>query len=74
MSLAEIQDNKWEVQSAKPPIVTPGSIGMLIMMAGFTLFFVAVIIGSVVGSFTDTKEMNFDKKQQDESSAEAKPE
>ncbi|GEM_PF-2669471 len=64
MSVAEIQDNKWEVSAAKTPIGTPGSIGLLIMMSGFTLFFVAILIGSVIGTFTDTKEMNFDKKQQ----------
>ena len=65
MSLAEIQDNKWEVQASKPPIAKPAGIGMLIMMTGFTLFFVAVIIGSIIGSFTETKEMDFDKKQKD---------
>lgn len=63
MSVAEIQDNKWEVQAAKPPLITPGGIGAMIMMGGFALFFVAVIIGSVIGSFTETKEMDFSKQQ-----------
>ncbi|PRQ04872.1 hypothetical protein [Enhygromyxa salina] len=66
MSLAEIQDNKWEVESIKPPVTNPASIGIIIMMGGFALFFVAVIIGSVIGSFTETQEMNFDKVQRDD--------
>jgi len=68
MSLAEIQDNKWEVEATKPPLKNPGSIGIIAMMAGFMLFFVAVIIGAVVGSFTDTEEMDFDKVQRDDAS------
>jgi hypothetical protein len=65
MSVAEIQDNKWEVQASKPPIMTPGSIGIMIMMGGFALFFVFVIVGSVIGSFTETKEMDFSKTHKD---------
>ncbi|KIG17286.1 hypothetical protein DB30_03469 [Enhygromyxa salina] len=66
MSLAEIQDNKWEVESIKPPVTNPASIGIIIMMGGFALFFVAVIVGAVIGSFTETQEMNFDKVQRDD--------
>lgn len=62
MSVAEIQDNRWEVEAVKPPIANPASIGIIIMMGAFMLFFVAVIIGAVIGSFTDTSEMDFDKK------------
>jgi hypothetical protein len=70
MSAAEIQDNKWEREAAKPPITDPAGIGMIIMMGGFSLFFVAVLIGSVVGAFTDPKSMDFDKKQKLEGEAE----
>lgn len=66
MSVAEIQDNKWELESTKAPLKNPGSIGIMIMMGGFALFFVWVIIFSVIGSFTDTEEMDFDKKQKAE--------
>jgi ABC-type Fe3+ transport system permease subunit len=65
MSVAEIQDNKWELEATKPPLKSPASIGIIIMMGGFALFFVAVIIGAVVGSFTDTEEMNFEKVQRE---------
>lgn len=65
MSVAEIQDNKWELEATKPPLKSPASIGIMIMMGGFALFFVAVIIGAVAGSFADTEEMDFDKKQRD---------
>lgn len=63
MSVADIQDNKWEREAIKPPIATPGAIGMLIMMTCFALFFVAIIIGSVVGSFTESKVMDFEGKE-----------
>jgi hypothetical protein len=62
MSLAEIQDNKWEVEATKPPVTNPGAIGIIIMMTAFSLFFVAIIIGSVIGSFTDTNVMDFEGK------------
>ena len=65
MSVAEIQDNKWEAESIKPPVTDPGSIGIIILMSGFTLFFVAVLVGAVIGSFTDVEEMDFDKVQRE---------
>lgn len=71
MSVAEIQDNKWEVQASKVQLGTPGSIGMLIMMAAFVGFFVWIAIYSVVGAFTDTSTMDFDKKQTVEPKADA---
>lgn len=62
MSVADIQDNKWELQAIKPPVATPGAIGVIIMMTCFSLFFVAIIIGSVIGSFTESKVMDFEGK------------
>lgn len=61
MSVAEIQDNKWEVQASKPNLMTPASIGGIIMMTGFILFFVALIIGSVQGALTDSDGLKVDK-------------
>jgi hypothetical protein len=63
MSVAEIQDNKWELEATKPPVTNPGAIGIIVMMSCFALFFVAIIIGSVIGAFTETQTMNFDKKE-----------
>jgi hypothetical protein len=62
MSVADIRDNKWELESTKPPVTTPAAIGVIIMMTCFALFFVAIIIGSVVGSFTESKVMDFEGK------------
>jgi hypothetical protein len=62
MSLADIQDNKWEREAIKPPVSNPGAIGIIIMMTCFALFFVAIIIGSVIGSFTESKVMDFEGK------------
>ncbi|MFO7566941.1 MAG: hypothetical protein R6X02_30130 [Enhygromyxa sp.] len=70
MSLAEIQDNKWEAEAAKVQIMTPGGIGMLVMMGAFTLFFGWVMVFSVMGSFTEAKTMDFDKKQKSEAASE----
>ncbi len=63
MSVAEIQDNKWELQATKAPVSNPGAIGIIVMMFGFSMFFVFMIVGSVIGSFTKTETMNFDKKE-----------
>ena len=62
MSFADIQDNKFEREAIKPPITTPSAIGIIIMMSCFALFFVAIIIGSVIGSFTESKVMDFEGK------------
>jgi hypothetical protein len=62
MSIEEIKDNKWELESIKPPVTNPGAIGVIIMMSCFALFFVAIIIGSVIGSFTESKVMDFEGK------------
>ena len=67
MSVAEIQDNKWEVEASKPPIMNPASIGMMFMMGMFTLFFLVVIVlGPIMGSFADTSTMDFGGKALDE--------
>ncbi|HVI01969.1 MAG TPA: hypothetical protein VM869_24820 [Enhygromyxa sp.] len=63
MSVAEIQDNKWEVQASKVQLFTAQGIGLMAMMAAFVLFFTWVTIYSVIGAFTDAKTMDFDKKQ-----------
>jgi hypothetical protein len=63
MSVAEIQDNKWELEATKAPVTNPAAIGVIIMMFGFSCFFVFIIIGSVIGSFTDTQTMNFESKE-----------
>ncbi len=53
MSVAEIQDNKWEVQASKPPLANFGAIGVIIMMGSFFVFFVWIIVFSVIGAFTE---------------------
>lgn len=62
MSIAEIQDNKWEVQASRPNLLTPAAIGGILMMGGFILFFVALIIGSVQGFFTESGGLKVDKE------------
>jgi hypothetical protein len=62
MSVAEIQDNKWEVTASKPEIITAGGVGLMVMMAGFVGYFVWMTIFSVIGAFTEPKAMDFEKK------------
>jgi ABC-type Na+ efflux pump permease subunit len=63
MTVAEIQDNKWELEVTKAPVTNPGAIGVIMMMAGFACFFLFIIVGSVIGSFTETETMSFEKKE-----------
>jgi hypothetical protein len=63
MSVAEIQDNKWELEATKAPVTNAAAIGIIIMMFGFSCFFVFMIVGSVIGSFTETETMNFESKE-----------
>lgn len=70
MSVAEIQDNKWEVEASKVQLMTAQGLGLMLMMGAFVLFFTWVVIFSVIGAFTETSTMDFDKKQKvDESGA-----
>lgn len=49
MSSAEIADNKWEVESTKPPVITPGGIAQVLLMSMFGLFFLYILLMSIVG-------------------------
>jgi hypothetical protein len=56
MSASDIADNKWELQSAKPPVASPGGLMQLAMMAGFCLMFGWLILYSIIGAVTPKKE------------------
>ncbi|MBV1859165.1 MAG: hypothetical protein KUG77_12195 [Nannocystaceae bacterium] len=49
MSAAEIADNRWELSATKPPTTSPAGIGLLMVMSLFALFFVSIVVGSVLG-------------------------
>ncbi len=49
MSAAEIADNKWELESTKPPIKTAGALAQIILMGGLISFFAIILVGSVFG-------------------------
>jgi hypothetical protein len=49
MSAAEIADNKWEMESTKPPVTSLAGIAQIVLMSGFALFFTLVVVGSLVG-------------------------
>lgn len=51
MSISEIADNKWEREAAKPPTTTFSGICQILLIGGFTLIFVYILQGSLVGMF-----------------------
>ncbi len=56
MSTAEIGDNKWEVSAAKPPVTSISGLSSLLMMSGFAVFFVLLIVGSLMGILSEKNE------------------
>ncbi len=56
MSNAEIADNKWEVQAAKPPIYTAAAISQLLMIAALAFIFLWLIKGSAEGIFGEKRD------------------
>lgn len=56
MSAAEIADNKWELQSTKPPLSSSGGVLQLILMGGFMVFFGWLLVNSVIGIVTPKAE------------------
>ena len=56
MSLAEIADNKWEVQSAKAPISTFSAICQILLILVFTGIFLWILKGSAAGIFGAKRE------------------
>ena len=56
MSAAEIADNKWEVESTKPPVSTLTGLSQILLMGGFGLFFTLIIVGSLIAIVTPKSE------------------
>jgi hypothetical protein len=56
MSAAEIADNKWEMESTKPPVSSLAGISQVVLMGGFALFFTLVIVGSLIAIVTPKSE------------------
>jgi hypothetical protein len=56
MSMGEIADNKWEMESAKTPIKDIGGIGQIALIGGLALFFSYITVMSCVGIVTPKKE------------------
>jgi hypothetical protein len=48
MSAAEIADNKWEMESTKPPVTSLSGVSQIVLMGGFALFFGLIVVGSLV--------------------------
>lgn len=56
MSAAEIADNKWELQATKPPVGSLGGLMQILLMSGFALFFVWIVVYSIIAIVTPKKE------------------
>jgi len=62
MSAAEIADNKWESDSTKPPVITAAGIAQILLMGMFGLFFLYILIMSVVGIVTPHEDGALEQK------------
>ncbi len=56
MSATEIADNKWELQSTKPPVGDAAGVLQLLLMVGFVGLFGWLIVSSVIGIVTPKAE------------------
>ena len=56
MSISEIADNKWEREAAKPPTTTFSGICQILLIGAFTLIFVYILQGSLMGMFGSKRE------------------
>ncbi len=56
MSAAEIADNKWELSSTKAPVGSASGIAQIILMGGFGVFFVWIIVFSIIAIVTPKPE------------------
>lgn len=56
MSAAEIADNKWEVEATKPPLRDIGGIGQIALIGSLGLFFLYVVVMSLVAIVTPKKD------------------
>ena len=73
MSASEIADNRWELSATKPPVTSASGIAQILLMSGFGLFFVYILIGSIMGIVTPKteglagqyKDLNAAPKQQE---------
>ena len=55
-SAAEIADNKWELDSTKPPIKGAAGYGQIALMAGLGIFFAYVVVFSLIAIVTPAQE------------------
>ena len=62
MSSAEIADNRWELSATKPPVTSPAGLAQILLMAGFGLFFVYILVGSVQGIIMPKTESSIAKQ------------
>lgn len=56
MSAAEIADNKWEMQSTKPPVSSVPGMAQIALMGGFAVFFLWIVVFSAIAIVTPKPE------------------
>jgi hypothetical protein len=72
MSNAEIADNKWEVEAAKPPVTTVPAIFQILLIGSFAAVFLWILQFSAAGIFgakRDTMADNYSKMGNDAGAA-----
>lgn len=73
MSASEIADNKWELQSTKPPLASAGGVLQLLLMVGFVGLFGWLIVSSLIGIVTEKQDGGSLADQYKNMGAEAPP-
>lgn len=69
MSLAEIADNKWETEAAKPPVKTIASFAQIGMMVLFVGVFAWMLLFSIIGMFSSKGEGDLERRYREMNAA-----
>ncbi|TPV93037.1 MAG: hypothetical protein B7733_22665 [Myxococcales bacterium FL481] len=73
MSLAEIADNKWETEAAKPPVKTIAAFAQISMMVLFVGVFAWMLLFSLIGMVSGTSEGELERRYRQMESGAAQP-
>lgn len=62
MSAADIADNRWEREAAKPEIFTPIGMLQIAMVGAFALFFAGVVLVALASFFVGSQESDIERR------------
>ena len=62
MSAADIADNRWEREAAKPEITTASGLAQLSLVGVFSVFFVGVVLVSIYSIIAGPQESDLERR------------